>query len=155
MNGSRVLSSTDMTSDASPVVATDVLLARILLGLLCVAAVAVLSLPQARAASAAFGWMPLWLLATPLSAWLALQLRRRVLSADVDAAPLRHRRRRRPRQPAVAPATGRAACAASAPSAPVESLLGSFPAVTASARFFVGAPLRRDAFSQRLEEHRA
>jgi hypothetical protein len=93
MNGSRVLSSIDMTSDASPVVATDVLLARILLGVLCIAAVAVLSLPQARAASAAFGWTPLWLLATPLSAWLALQLRRRVLSADVDAVPLRHRRR--------------------------------------------------------------
>jgi hypothetical protein len=93
MNGSRLLSSGDMTSDASPVMATDVLLARILLGVLCIAAVAVLSLPQARAANAAFGWTPLWLLATPLSAWLALQLRRRVLRADVDAAPLRHRRR--------------------------------------------------------------
>ncbi len=93
MNGSRVLSSTDMTSDASSVVATDVLLARILLGVLCIASVAVLSLPQARAANAAFGWTPLWLLATPLSAWLALQLRRRVLRADVDAVPMRHRRR--------------------------------------------------------------
>lgn len=93
MNGSRALSSSDMTSDPSSVAVTDVLLARILLGVLCVAAVAVLSLPQARAASAAFGWTPLWLLATPLSAWLALQLRRRVLSADVETAPLRHRRR--------------------------------------------------------------
>lgn len=93
MNGSRALSSSDMTSDASPIVATDALLARILLGVLCIAVVAVLSLPQARAASVAFGWMPLWLLATPLSAWLALQLRRRVLSTDVDTAPLRHRRR--------------------------------------------------------------
>ena len=93
MNGSYALSSTDMTSNASPFVAMDVLLARILLGVLCIAAVAVLSLPQARAASAAFGWTPLWLLATPLSAWLALRLLRRVLHADVDAAPLRHRRR--------------------------------------------------------------
>jgi hypothetical protein len=82
-----------MTSDASPVVATDVLLARVLLGVFCIAAVAVLSLPQARAASAAFGWTPLWLLAMPLSAWLALQLRRRVLHVDVDAMPMRHRRR--------------------------------------------------------------
>ena len=98
MNDSRLSSSTPMTIDtstinASPVVAMDALLTRILLGALCVAAVAVLSLPQARTVSAAFGWTPLWLIAMPLSAWLALQARRRALRADVGALPVRHRRR--------------------------------------------------------------
>ena len=94
MNANRLRSSNRMTIDtSSPVVATDALLARILLGALCVAAVAVLSLPEARTASAAFGWTPLWLIAMPSSAWLALQARRRALRADVGAMPVRHRRR--------------------------------------------------------------
>jgi hypothetical protein len=55
-------------AEASPV-------AQCVLGALFVAAVVVLSLPQARAASAGFGWVPFWLLALPASAWLALQAR--------------------------------------------------------------------------------
>ena len=86
-------SPTCTTTAAPPILALDALLARILLGALCVAAVAVLSLPQARAASTAFGWTPLWLLATPLSAWLALQFRRHALHPDSGATPARHRRR--------------------------------------------------------------
>jgi len=93
MNDSRPRSATRMAIDAPPVLAMDALLARLLLGTLCVAAVAVLSLPQARAVSAVFGWTPLWLLAAPSSAWLALQLRRRAQLAAADSAPLRHRRR--------------------------------------------------------------
>jgi len=50
---------------------------RVLLALMFLGLVAMLSLPQARAASATFGWMPLWLLALPLSAWLGLQAGRR------------------------------------------------------------------------------
>ena len=46
--------------------------ARVLLALMFLAVVAMLSLPQARAASASFGWMPLWLFGLPATAWLAL-----------------------------------------------------------------------------------
>lgn len=51
----------------------DPRLAPVILGALFIAAVAVLSLPQARGVSEAFGWMPLWLFALPLAAWLGLQ----------------------------------------------------------------------------------
>lgn len=51
--------------------------ARALVAALFLAAVAVLSLPQARHASPAFGWVPLWLLGLPATAWLALRLARR------------------------------------------------------------------------------
>lgn len=40
-----------------------------LLALAALAAVALLSFPAARGASEAFGWLPFWLLALPLSAW--------------------------------------------------------------------------------------
>ena len=52
-------------------------LAQAMLGLLLLAAITVLSLPEARAVSASLGWVPFWLLALPASAWLALQLPRR------------------------------------------------------------------------------
>jgi hypothetical protein len=45
--------------------------------LVFLAAMAMLSLPQARAASATFGWLPLWLPGLPATAWLALALARR------------------------------------------------------------------------------
>ena len=45
---------------------------RALLALVFLAAVAMLSLPQARSASATFGWLPLWLAGLPATAGLAL-----------------------------------------------------------------------------------
>lgn len=51
--------------------------ARVVLALVFLAAVAMLSLPQARAASATFGWLPLWLAGLPATAWLALAAARR------------------------------------------------------------------------------
>lgn len=93
MTDIRMRSSTCTTTAAAPGRSPDALLAHVLLGIFWIAAVAVLSLPQARMASAIFGWLPLWLLAMPLSAWLALQARRHVESRSLDAAPMRHRRR--------------------------------------------------------------
>lgn len=52
-------------------------LARVLLALLFLAAVAMVSLPQARSASTTFGWLPLWLAGLPATAWLALASARR------------------------------------------------------------------------------
>jgi hypothetical protein len=68
--------------------------AQYVLGALFVAAIAVLSLPQARAASAGFGWVPFWLLALPASAWLALQAQRLLLPADRTPASSSSMRRR-------------------------------------------------------------
>lgn len=51
--------------------------ARLVYALMFLAAVAMLSLPQARAASATFGWLPLWLAGLPATAWLALAAARR------------------------------------------------------------------------------
>ena len=51
--------------------------ARVVVALVFLAAMAMLSLPQARAASATFGWLPLWLPGLPATAWLALALARR------------------------------------------------------------------------------
>ncbi|MGY1458448.1 MULTISPECIES: hypothetical protein [unclassified Luteimonas] len=45
--------------------------------LVFLAAMAMLSLPPARAASATFGWLPLWLPGLPATAWLALAVARR------------------------------------------------------------------------------
>jgi hypothetical protein len=56
-------------------------------------AIAVVVLPAARGHNDWFGWMPLWLLGMPLSAWWALHrfaLPRRV---QPQAVPLRRRRR--------------------------------------------------------------
>jgi hypothetical protein len=49
---------------------------RIALALVMLAAVAMLSFPAARGVSESFGWLPLWLLGLPLSAWVAARWRR-------------------------------------------------------------------------------
>ncbi len=60
------------------------LLEQALLGAVALALVAMLSLPAARGVSDAFGWMPFWLLALPLSAWVvARTLRQRSRSGQV------------------------------------------------------------------------
>ncbi|QDW66949.1 hypothetical protein [Luteimonas granuli] len=51
--------------------------ARVVLAAMFLAVVAMLSLPQARGASAVLGWLPLWLAGLPASAWLALAAARR------------------------------------------------------------------------------
>lgn len=53
-------------------VAVDPHLERALRRIVLVGLLAVLLLPAARGSSALFGWLPLWLLAMPLSAWWAL-----------------------------------------------------------------------------------
>ena len=77
----------------------DPRLVQCLLGALFLGAIAVLSLPAARAESAALGWMPLWLLGMPLASLAALVAtrasgllrlpRRRML----DSSPAMRRRR--------------------------------------------------------------
>lgn len=46
------------------------LLEQSLLGAIALALVAMLSLPAARGVSDSIGWLPFWLLALPLSAWM-------------------------------------------------------------------------------------
>lgn len=60
---------------------------RAVLGVMFVALVTMLSLPEARAASATFGWLPLWLAGLPASAWLALLLERHRAGARPDLRP--------------------------------------------------------------------
>lgn len=74
--------------------AARVLLARALQALLFVAVVAMSSLPQARTVSETFGWLPLWLLAIPSAAWLALWAAARFGDA-ADAPTARATRRLR------------------------------------------------------------
>lgn len=71
-------------------------LAPALLGLLALAAVALLSLPAARGYSATLGWMPLWLAGLPASAWLALWLGRRGDRGAGASVAVASRRRRGP-----------------------------------------------------------
>lgn len=52
--------------------------ARLVVASAFLAAVAMLSLPQARGASATFGLLPFWLAVLPAAAWSALALVRRV-----------------------------------------------------------------------------
>lgn len=72
-------------------------LAAWLLGALFLGAIAVLSLPGARAASGAFGWMPLWLLGMPLASLAALAAARFHLRLPrrrmPDSSPAMRRRR--------------------------------------------------------------
>jgi hypothetical protein len=56
-------------------------------------AIAVLLLPAARGHNDWFGWMPLWLLGMPLSAWWALHRFALPRRAQPQAVPLRRRRR--------------------------------------------------------------
>ncbi|GAA3924447.1 hypothetical protein [Luteimonas lutimaris] len=78
------------TADAPP-------LAAWLLGALFLGAVALLSLPAARAASGAFGWTPLWLLGMPLASLAALAASRLSLRLPrrrmPDSSPAMRRRR--------------------------------------------------------------
>ncbi|MEG3789504.1 hypothetical protein V1318_05180 [Lysobacter sp. CCNWLW3] len=60
-----------------------------------IGAALVLLLPAARASSAQIGWLPLWLLAMPLTAWWALHRFRLPWRAE-DPAPSATQRRRRP-----------------------------------------------------------
>ena len=67
-----------------------------LLAALFLAVVLMLSLPGARAASAGFGWTPLWLLALPsasLAVAFALRRMRRDVAVQPLAAPVARRRR--------------------------------------------------------------
>ena len=74
---------------------------------------AVLLLPAARGSTAWLGWMPLWLVAMPLSAWWALH--RFALPLPRAAIPARASRARRRRgaqarrRPGARPALARAA----------------------------------------------
>jgi predicted permease len=63
------------------------LLEQSLLGAAVLALVAMLSLPAARGVSDSFGWLPFWLLALPLSAWMAA----RILRYRTDPGHLRTR----------------------------------------------------------------
>lgn len=58
-----------------------------------IGAAIVVLLPAARGFSSTFGWMPLWLLAMPLSAWWALHRFRLPVREDAQAPALRQRRR--------------------------------------------------------------
>jgi hypothetical protein len=87
---------------------------RMLRGLIGCGALAVLLLPAARGASAWLGWMPLWLVAMPLSAWwalhrFALPLPRGARPARASTLPRRRRGAQARRRPAVRPALARAA----------------------------------------------
>lgn len=59
-----------------------------------IGAVLVLLLPAARGFSATFGWMPLWLLVMPASAWWALHRFRLPSRATDETTPALHQRRR-------------------------------------------------------------
>jgi hypothetical protein len=61
---------------------------------IAVGTVLVLLLPAARGSSDTFGWLPLWLLAMPLSAWWALHRFRLPASQAGQAASAPVRRRR-------------------------------------------------------------
>lgn len=76
---------------------------------------AVLLLPAGRGYSQALGWLPLWLVAMPLSAWWALhgfalpRRPRRVASATPPRRRIAQARRRRGDRPAPPPRLARAA----------------------------------------------
>ena len=63
-----------MARDRAPGVDASTCLMHGLAGLAGIAFIALLSLPAARGVSETFGWMPLWLLALPTAAWLAVRL---------------------------------------------------------------------------------
>lgn len=77
----------------SAVPAVDPRVEEVLRYVVAIGAALVLLLPAARSFSAQIGWLPLWLLAMPLTAWWALhsfRLPRR--AADGLPAPARRRR---------------------------------------------------------------
>lgn len=61
---------------------------------IAIGAVLVVLLPAARGFSDTFGWLPLWLLAMPLSAWWALHRFRLPESAQSRGVMVASRRRR-------------------------------------------------------------
>ena len=83
-----------MTTSRTASPDTSFPLEQVLSALLFLAALLVLSLPGARAASAGFGWTPLGLLALPsASLAVAFALRRLRRDAEPAAAPIARRRR--------------------------------------------------------------
>ena len=80
---------------------------------IAIGAVLVLLLPAARGMHAAIGWLPLWLLAMPMTAWWALHGFALPRAAGVDWPGVRARRRapqaRRRNRPACREALPRAA----------------------------------------------
>ena len=90
MTNASLTFSRDATAQTPP-------LATWLLGALFLGAIAVLSLPAARADSAAFGSMPLWLLGMPLASLAALAVSRLSLRLPrrrmPDSSPAMRRRR--------------------------------------------------------------
>lgn len=60
--------------------------------------IAVLALPAARGHNAWLGWMPLWLLGMPLSAWWALHRFRLPRGAAATVRPMRRRIRAQARR---------------------------------------------------------
>jgi hypothetical protein len=79
-----------MTSDRTDI---DPGLEGLLRHAVAIGAAIVLLLPAARGFSSTFGWMPLWLLVMPLSAWWALHRFRLPAREDAQAPVLRQRRR--------------------------------------------------------------
>ena len=77
-----------------PSVATvDPILERALRRVVLFGLLAVTLLPAARGTSAWLGWLPLWLLAMPATAWWALHRFRLPRWSEPRPTPLRHRRR--------------------------------------------------------------
>ncbi|MCL1634887.1 hypothetical protein M2650_09620 [Luteimonas sp. SX5] len=73
--------------------AADPELDRLLKQAVLIGLIVVLALPTARGYSAWFGWVPLWLLGMPLTAWWALH-RFRLPQRAVEGAPAMRRRPR-------------------------------------------------------------
>ena len=78
----------------SQVATIDPVLERVLRRIVLFGLLAVTLLPAARGSSALLGWLPLWLLAMPLSAWWALH--RFALPRWPRPAGVQRRRRTRP-----------------------------------------------------------
>lgn len=80
-----------MLTDRTPINPT---LEGLLRHVIAIGAVLVVLLPAARGFSDTFGWLPLWLLAMPLSAWWALHRFRLPESVQSRAVMVPSRRRR-------------------------------------------------------------
>lgn len=101
-------------SEASPTVVDDILRYAIAIG-----ATLVLLLPAARGHHETLGWLPLWLLGMPLSAWGALRWVRRAahdvapatvaIRREADAPPRRRTGPQARRRASARPALPRAA----------------------------------------------
>ncbi|VXA91768.1 conserved hypothetical protein [Luteimonas sp. 9C] len=74
-------------------VPADATLHTLLVGALCLAAVALLSFPGLRTGVTAIGWPPLWLIGMPAVAWLTLFLRRLPRRRKLASSAVLRRRR--------------------------------------------------------------